>query len=143
MTTNSGMPLWMKVLSWGNSILGKIGNRAAIARDAGLKTYVTELSWTDTTRAIRLEYDVIANDEAHARQLSNTQAVIDEPTIPSPLEGREITPPYMKDPASTLALWKVKEVPLTDGQREFAKQGKLGPARTSPLRRVMAASTQP
>jgi len=143
MADNSDKPFWMKALTWAQSITQAIGKRSAIKRDAHLKMYDTEFSWIDTTRLVKLQYEVVAETEAQARQLANAQAVIEVPMIESMLENRKIIPPYIKDASAALPLWKIKEIALTDGQREFAKEGKLGPARTFELRQVMVAAPQP
>src|SRR5437867_6590892 len=125
MVDSSDMPFWLKALTWAQSLTQAFERRSAIKRDAHLKMYDTEFSWIDTTRLIKLQYEVVAETEAQARQLANAQAVTEVPIVESRLEDRKIIPPYMKDASAALPLWKIKEIPLTDGQREFAKEGKL------------------
>jgi hypothetical protein len=127
--TEPDKPLWLKSLTWAKSVVGGIQRRSAIRRDAKLKKFASELSWVEGKYRIAIIIDrVIAESEQQARQLSNAQATKDHPIVTLMFEGRDVVPPYIKDPNAALVLWKVTEVPLNDTDRALAKQGGLGPA---------------
>ena len=105
---------------------------AAIRRDALLKKYSGDFTWVDRKLLITVSVDrVIAENENQARRLANAQATKDFPIITSMFQDGEMAPPYMKDPVAALSQWEIKEVPLTEPEREFAKNGELGPAHAS------------
>ena len=107
------VPLWLRMVGW-------VTKQSAVRKDAGLKRFETELSWTDMTKSVKIGFDdVIAESDAQARQLSNAEATKLAPAIKSAFEEREIVPPYMKDPKGALALWNVKACAL---QRRIASE---------------------
>jgi hypothetical protein len=130
--TEPDTPLWLKSLTWAKSVVGGMQKRSAIRRDKKLKKFASGLSWVEGKYIIVIKIDrVIAESEQQARELSNAQATKDHPIVTLAFEGKDVVPPYVKDPNAALALWKVTEVPLNDADREAAKQGKLGPANAS------------
>jgi hypothetical protein len=130
--TDSDMPFWMKAISWAKSLVGGVSKQSAIRRDANLKKFASELSWIEGKYRVAIIIDrIIAETEQQARELSNTQAAKEHPIVTLMFEGKDVVPPYMKEPTATLAQWKVTELPLNDTDRELAKQGELGPAHAS------------
>jgi hypothetical protein len=130
MAAASHAPLWIKVLSWVAPVLKSAQQRAAVERDARLRTYATQLRWKDGAKFFTVAIDrIFAESENQARQLSNARAAKQEPVIEDNLDQRRIVPPYVRDPSATLTQWKVTELALTDEDRALAKQGQLGPAR--------------
>jgi hypothetical protein len=96
MEVGTDAPWWMKVISWVAPKL-KAAER--------LKKYATELIFKDEPKFVRLRIaEVIAENELQARQLSNAQAIKDEPVIDDNLDQRQIIPPYMKDAGAMLLL---------------------------------------
>ena len=132
MAGNSDIPFWWKALSWLRSVPKYFARLAAIRRDALLKKYTGDFTWVDRTLIITVSVErVIAENEDQARRLANAQAAKDFPIITSMFQDGEMVPPYMKDPVAALSQWDIKEVPLTEPERAFAKNGELGPAHAS------------
>jgi hypothetical protein len=133
-TTQQPSSFLSKALVWGLSIFQKIERRTVAARDARLRSYWSVLSWKDNKALdpnIKIVFDKIyAESEQHARELSQAQAIKEKPVLTSKLSDKQIVPPYMTDPAATLARWELGEAPLNDEERELSSKGELGPART-------------
>src|ERR1044071_7530566 len=111
MAAASHEPRWIKFLSWIAPLLKSAKQRAAVERDARLRAYATELRWKDGPKALRVAIDrIFAENEAQARQLSNTRAAKQEPVIEDNLDQRRIIPPYVKDPSAAVTQWKVTEL---------------------------------
>ena len=129
---------WTKALVWGFTVFQRAERQTAAARDARLKSYGSSLSWDDNKAVfptITIGFSTIyAESEQQARELSQAQAVKELPLITSQLSDKKIVPPYMTDPAGTLARWKIGEGPLNDDERDLASKGQLGPARATHLR---------
>ena len=128
MTAQPDMPWWMKVLGWVQSVAGASAKQAAIRRDAKLRKFKSEMTWTDGQMFVRILFHrVYAESEQQARELMNAKAASEHPVVTSAFFGESV-PPFIKDPTAALALWQVTEEPLTAAEIDLAKVGELGPA---------------
>jgi hypothetical protein len=133
MPTNTEPSFWSKLGLWGFAFLNKASKEIGAAKDARLKKYATRLSWTDAkarnpTLIIGFR-TIYAESEQQAKELSQAEAIKETPVLKTATSDTEIVPPYMTDPAGTLARWEVGESQLDDEERKSASRGELGPAR--------------
>ena len=128
MAGNTALSLVLRALNWIRSLREGVSTYFARRRDAKLKRYQCSLLWKDVETRFMMNAEVKAETENQARQLANATAARKFPVL-KPLGGnKEFTPPYIQDPKSALALWKVDELPLSDGDRDLIAQGLFGPA---------------
>src|SRR5262245_33640297 len=119
MQVGSIVPWWMRANYWMHLIATMVANEPAARRDAKLRKYAAELRWTEAGRSVLLMIDrVIAESEQEARALANAEVVRKLPLIILPFGGGKLVPPYARSARSTLTLWKVTELPLTEGEVE-------------------------
>lgn len=128
MQVGSVVPWWMRANYWMHLIAAMVANEPAIRRDAKLRKYAAELRWTEAGRSVLLMIErVIAESEMEARELANAEVVRKLPIIVLPFGGGKMVPPYARSARSTLALWKVTELPLTEAELDLQRKGELGP----------------
>jgi hypothetical protein len=128
MAENSALLLVRRVLIWIRSFQEGVSTYFARQRDAKLKRYNCSLLWKDGETRFLMNAEVKAETENQARQLANATAARKFSVLKPPGSHKEFSPPYIQDPKSALALWKVDEVPLSDGDRDLIARGLFGPA---------------